>query len=122
MTYESVLRASPEETLRERRSGRRYSIALPLHWKLYRRKRLRDMGTGTTVDLSSGGILFEIDHEPLATGSMELAIPWPARPTDLPSLHLVVIGGVVRVSGTRVALRIRRYGFSTAALSPFPSV
>jgi hypothetical protein len=116
MTCESVSRAGPEMVLRERRSGRRYSIALELRWKLFKRKRLRDLGTGTTVDLSSGGILFESDHTPLATGFMELAIPWPAKPIDLPSLHLVVTGRVVRVSGTRVAIRIRRHGFSTAAL------
>jgi hypothetical protein len=72
-----------------------------------------DMGTGTTVDLSSGGILFESDHKPSGTGSMELAIPWPARPDDCRSMHLVVIGRVVRVSGTCVALRIRQHGFST---------
>jgi len=112
----SPLRADPENVVCERRSGRRYSLAFELRWKLFYRKRLRDMGTGTTVDLSSRGILFESDHKPPANGFMELAICWPARPYDLSSIHLLVIGRVVRVSGTRVALRIRHHGFSTAGV------
>jgi len=102
--------------LRDRRSDRRYSVALQVQWKLFSRKRLVDAGSGTTVDLSSGGILFESDHKPAATGFMEVVINWPAMPGDLPRMHLVVIGRVVRVSGTRVAIRIRQHGFSTAAL------
>lgn len=74
-----------------------------------------DRGTGTTVDLSTGGILFESDHEPAAPGFMELAITWPATPDHFPSMHLMVIGRVVRMSGTRVAVRIKQHGFSTAA-------
>lgn len=111
----SPFRPSPEKKVRDRRSGQRYSIALQLQWKLFSRKRLMDMGAGTTVDLSSGGILFESDHKPVAAGFMELAITWPARPNGLRPMHLVVMGRVVRVSGTRVAIRIRQHGFSTAA-------
>ena len=74
-----------------------------------------DIGAGTTVDLSSGGILFESDHKPTATGFMELAITWPAMGNGFRPMHLVVMGRVVRVSGTRVAIRIRQHGFSTAA-------
>lgn len=113
MTYEAV-RASPPRFLPERRSGRRYSIALQLEWKLFSRKRLVDMGTGTTVDLSNDGILFEADHKPAATGSMELCITWPARAENFRSMHLTVTGRVVRVAGTHVAIRIRQHGFSMA--------
>src|SRR5215469_15017621 len=107
----SPMKASPEPVLRERRSGRRYSIALPLQWKLFSRKRLSDMGTGTTVDLSSGGILFESDHKPAVPGFMELAITWPAKPDQFPSMRLIVIGRMVRVTGTRVAVIVRQHGF-----------
>jgi len=74
-----------------------------------------DMGAGTTVDLSSGGILFESDHTPAATGFMELAITWPARPNGVPPMHLTVMGRVVRMSGRHVAIRIRQHAFSTPA-------
>ena len=112
----SAFRATPETMLRDRRCDRRYSVTLQLQWKLFNRKRLVDMGTGTTVDLSRGGILFECDHKPLATGFMEVAINWPATPSDILRMNLVVIGRVVRMSGTRVAIRIRQHGFPTAAL------
>jgi hypothetical protein len=110
----SLFRASVERIVRERRSGRRYSIALQLEWKLFIRKRLADMGAGTTVDLSSGGILFESNHKPAADGFMELLITWPARPIDFPPMHLMVFGRIVRVAGTRVAIRIRQHRFSFA--------
>lgn len=109
----SPFRASHEPVLRERRSERRYSIALQLQWKLFSRKRVIDMGTGTTVDLSTSGILFESDHKPAAPGFMQLAITWPATSDRFPSMHLMVIGRVVRVSDTRVAVRIKQHGFST---------
>jgi hypothetical protein len=108
-------RPSPGKTLRDRRSSRRYPIALELEWKLFNRKRLRDAGAGTTIDLSSGGILFESDHKLAAPGFMELAITWPVRPNDVLPMQLKVIGRVVRVSGTRVAIRIKQHGFATAA-------
>jgi PilZ domain len=118
----SPFRASPGMILRERRSSRRYSIALELRWKLFNRKRLRDSGVGTTVDISSGGILFESDHRPATPGFMELAITWPAGPNDIPPMQLLVIGRVVRVSGTRVAIRIRQHGFSTPVAGQSGSV
>lgn len=111
-------RASPENTVRERRTRRRYSIALALEWKLFNRKRVIDKGAGMTVDLSSGGILFESDHKPAMAGFIELAILWPARPKDFPPIQLVVLGRVVRTSGTRVAIRIRQHGFSTVEAEP----
>jgi hypothetical protein len=112
MAVFSPLEVIPQNSIRDRRSGRRYSITLQLEWKLFSRKRLVDMGTGTTVDLSNDGILFEADHKPAATGLMELRITWPARPENFLSMHLTVIGRVVRVAGTRVAIRIRQHAFS----------
>ena len=108
-------KASQERIFRDRRSGRRYSIALQLEWKVFSRKRLVDQGAGTTVDISSSGILFETDHQPPAAGFMDLTITWPAKPNDVPQMRLTVVGRVVRVSGARVAVRIRRHGFATAA-------
>ena len=58
----------------DRRSDRRYDIALDLRWKVIRRRRVLDAGTGTTLDLSSGGILFETDRQ-LPNGlNVELSI------------------------------------------------
>ncbi len=43
----------------DRRQDRRYHLQLELKWKLIRRRRVLDTGTGHTLDVSSGGILFD---------------------------------------------------------------
>ena len=47
----------------ERRTDRRYDINLNVRWKLIRRRRVLDSGTGKTLDVSSGGLLIETDRE-----------------------------------------------------------
>ena len=109
----------PEDTNAEkiagdRRSDRRYDIALDLRWKVIRRRRVLDAGTGTTLDLSSGGILFETDRQ-LPTGlNVELAISWPVLLHNVAPLQLVVTGRIVRASGRRTAVRMMQHEFRTA--------
>jgi hypothetical protein len=98
----------------DRRSDRRYDIALDLRWKVIRRRRVLDAGTGITLDLSSGGILFETDR-PLPTGlNVELAISWPVLLHNVAPLQLVVTGRIVRTSGRRTAVRMIQHEFRTA--------
>src|SRR5512143_1587303 len=51
----------------DRRYDRRYGITLEVRWKLVRRRKVLESGVGTTVDLSSGGILFDAGR-PLPVG------------------------------------------------------
>jgi hypothetical protein len=98
----------------DRRSDRRYDIALDLRWKVIRRRRVLDAGTGTTLDLSSGGILFETDRQ-LPTGlNVELSISWPVLLHNVAPLQLVVTGRIVRASGRRTAVRMMQHEFRTA--------
>jgi len=98
----------------DRRSDRRYDIALDLRWKVIRRRRVLDTGTGTTLDLSSGGILFETDRQ-LPTGlNVELSISWPVLLHNVAPLQLVVTGRIVRASGRRTAIRMMQHEFRTA--------
>lgn len=43
----------------DRRRERRYGIELELRWKLVHRRKVLENGVGRTIDLSSGGILFD---------------------------------------------------------------
>ena len=62
----------------DRRYDRRYGISLELRWKLVRRRRVLDSGVGATIDLSSGGILFDAGRQlPVGLG-VELSISWLA--------------------------------------------
>ncbi|PWU04892.1 MAG: hypothetical protein C5B51_16020 [Terriglobia bacterium] len=101
----------------DRRTDRRYDIVLDLRWKLIRRRRVLDAGTGTTLDLSSGGILFESERQLPAGGHIELSISWPVLLHNVAPLQLVVTGRVVRAAGRRAAIRMTQHEFRTARLS-----
>jgi len=100
----------------ERRQDRRYEIRLDLRWKLIRRRRTLESGTGCTVDLSSGGIHFETDR-PLPVGlNVELSIAWPALLHNMAPLQLVAFGKIVRGNGIRTAMQMTQHEFRTAGL------
>ncbi len=111
--------ASPEENDRravDRRLNRRYDLRLDLRWKLVRRKKVVDQGTGATHDLSSGGVSFEAGR-PLSHGlTAELSISWPALLDGVSPLQLVISGRVVRSDGGRIAIRIARHEFRILSL------
>jgi len=108
--------------IRDRRADRRYEVKLDVRWKVVHRKRVRQTGTGITIDVSSGGISFNTD-EPLSVGhKIELSIAWPALLGGTAPLRLVVEGRVVRATGRRVAVGIQRYEFRTAPRSGSDSI
>jgi hypothetical protein len=98
----------------DRRSDRRYGMQLQLRWKLVRRRREIDAGTGRTIDMSSGGVLFETGSE-LPTGlNVEIHIAWPMLLHDVAPLQLVVMGRIVRSSRGWAAIRTISHEFRTA--------
>jgi hypothetical protein len=106
----------PEHIAGDRRSDKRYSILLGLRWKLIHRRRVVDAGTGTTLDLSKGGVRFESDR-PLPEGlNVELAIAWPVLLRDVAPLQLVVQGRIVRSKGGQIAMRMVQHEFRTVGM------
>jgi hypothetical protein len=95
----------------ERRSDRRYNVTLKLYWKLIRRKRVLETGAGITLDLSSGGILFEAGRALPSGGKVELYISWPVRLHNAEPLQLVATGRIVRAAGTQAAIRMDQHQF-----------
>src|SRR5881227_2730113 len=84
----------------DRREDRRYPINLELRWKLIRRRKVRDTGSGRTIDLSSGGILFDASR-PLPSGmNVELSINWPVLLHNVAPMQLVISGRIVRTVGS----------------------
>lgn len=100
----------------ERRSDRRYDINLNVRWKLIRRRRVLDSGTGKTVDVSSGGLLIETDRELPSGLNIELSIAWPVLLHNVAPLQLVVAGRVVRTTGQRVGVRMVQHEFRTVSM------
>jgi len=99
----------------ERRGDRRYEIQLETRWKLIRRRRVLDSGVGRTVDLSSGGVLFDCGRALPAGLNAELAIAWPVLLHNVAPLQLIVSGRIVRSAGNRNAIRIAQHEFRTMA-------
>jgi c-di-GMP-binding flagellar brake protein YcgR len=97
----------------DRRQDRRYDIQLELRWKLIRRRRLIESGSGYTMDLSSGGILFDAGRQLPAGLNVELSVSWPVMLQGAAPLQLMVTGKVVRSMGTRAAIRMTQHEFRT---------
>jgi hypothetical protein len=102
----------------DRRFDRRYQLQLEVRWKLIRRKKIQDVGVGRTVDLSSGGVLFDA-LRPLPVGlNVELAISWPVLLHNVAPMQLVASGRIVRSFGTQVGIQVTQHEFRTVGTPP----
>jgi hypothetical protein len=97
----------------DRRDDRRYNIELDLRYKVMARTRIQLSGSGRTLNISSGGVLFSCDQSlPLGT-FVELSIQWPVLLQNTRPLTLLIAGRVVRCEGKDVAVKTSRYEFLT---------
>jgi hypothetical protein len=101
----------------ERRKDRRYHLQLELKWKLIRRRRLLDTGTGRTIDVSSGGIRFDAGRHLPEGLNVELSISWPVLLRNLAPMQLVAIGKIVRCDGREVSMQTVQHEFRTAGIA-----
>ena len=92
------------------RIRQRYPIALPVQYKWTYRKTRGEFGTGTTINISSRGILFRGSQPPPVKSLVELALTWPVSLDDR-ALKLVMRGRVVRTAGDTAAVRVAQYEF-----------
>ena len=97
----------------DRRDDRRYPIELDLRYKVVARGRNPVEGTGRTMNMSSGGVLFGGDQSLPAGASVELASNWPVLLQNTRPLTLLIVGRVVRAEDNRVAVKTNRYEFLT---------
>ena len=106
----------PDKIAGDRRRDKRYEIGLDVRWKLIRRRRVLDTGTGRTMDLSSSGVLIDAGR-PLPAGlNMEVSITWPVLLHNVAPLQLVISGRIVRAKGTNVAVRMVQHEFRTVGV------
>jgi hypothetical protein len=103
---------------RDPRRHRRYPISLNVTYKLFHNGRIERLGSGQTLDVSSGGACFECgDSFPIA-GVIELVMNWPCLLEGVCPLKLVMRGRIVRVDGGRIAVEAERHEFRTAGIRP----
>jgi hypothetical protein len=118
--------AAPESRSTEERLHLRFPIALAVQYK-FRRGGIEHRGSGQTLNIGSGGVLFEADevlrpfdfqYKPM----IELALNWPCLLDETCALKLVIRARVLRRDGRQIAVAIDQYKFRTAGHIPQRSV
>ena len=117
-TSAALHRVAPAETHSgDQRLNGRYPITLDLQYKLLNKGRV-EHGVGRTLNISSGGVLFEADGFLPPTGPIELALSWPFLLEGICNLKLVMRGRIVRcdTSSRSIAVKAEYHEFHTAGV------
>lgn len=94
----------------ERRSRHRYPIARQLRFTTWVGKAPVLSGAGTSINVSSTGMLFRSAGRVVRSAEyVTAAMDWPLLSGDGERLLLVVSGPVIRAQGSRVAMSISRH-------------
>ncbi len=104
----------------ERRGSSRFPLREDLKYRLIHSKNQTISGTGTTLNIGSGGILFTTEEMLPVGRTVELSVNWPARLDGTCPLKFVAVGRVIRAEANRAAVRIERYQFKTRGVSGRP--
>jgi|SRR5579871_4950964 len=100
----------------ELRSHQRFPISLDVQYRQIKRGRISDLGSGRTINISSGGILFAADHALAPGTNLEVLVNWPFLLEGVCPLKLVMRGRVVRSEGTSAAIQTSQHEFRTAGI------
>ena len=98
----------------ERRLHQRYTISLNVEYKQLDRRRVQCQGFCGTIDISSRGVLLDLEHTRPSLRSIELSIRWPFLLGGSIPLQLKVRGHIVRNDGNNIAVEFHQHEFCTA--------
>jgi hypothetical protein len=99
------------------KSERRSSIRFPL--KLPANVQGLEFGfDGTTLNISSGGLLMSSDHIVHVGTPLTVRVTWPIRRRNK-TIALIVRGFVVRSEGGLIAIQKHQYSFDEVSRRPF---
>jgi hypothetical protein len=99
----------------DRRGTGRFPLQEELTYRLLHDKAGALAGSGKTLNIGSGGILFTTESKLPIGRTVELSVNWPARLGGTCPLKMVARGRVIRSEVDRAAVRIERYEFRTRA-------
>ena len=100
----------------ERRSHRRFSIALTATYRVVRRGRADGWTSARTINIASRGVLLEANASLTGGTPIELLIDWPLRLEGVCPLKLLVAGRIIRSDVKGVAIEAKHYEFRTAGI------
>jgi hypothetical protein len=96
----------------DRRGTGRFPLQEEVTYKVLHRE-AKISGTGKTLNIGSGGILFSTEERLPMGWTVELSVRWPARLGGTCPLKFVAVGRVVRSDHNKAVVRIERYEFKT---------
>ena len=101
----------------DRRASNRLPIECDVHYKvLGTKKTVKQVGSGKSLNMSSGGVLFTTESGLKQGERIELEVSWAAQLDDRIPLKLVAIGVLVRTHERQAAMSIKRYEFKTRGI------
>ena len=112
------------ERTHDRRASNRLPIERDVHYRVlggkYKllggKKTVKYAGSGKSLNMSSGGVLFTTESALQEGERIELAVSWPAQLDDRIPLKLVAVGVLVRTHERQAAMSIKRYEFKTRGI------
>jgi c-di-GMP-binding flagellar brake protein YcgR len=116
MTEEKLLGRNAE---RDRRTKKRFHIEQDVRYKMLYGQRIAETGTGKTINISSGGVLFATENTLTAGMPVELSMNWPVLLHDSCPMKLMIYGCVIRSNEKGTAVAIERYEFRTQGSRTF---
>jgi hypothetical protein len=96
-----------------RRRFNRYELELPVSFAVHRSPHGFFSGEGSTINISSSGMMLRTDVRLFPGDSLSLAARWPFSRSAADSTHLVVAGSVVWGTASCAALAISRHQLIT---------
>jgi hypothetical protein len=108
-----MMKAKQSES--DRRNSDRFPITREVRYRVLSKRAGDDVGEGSTVNMSSAGILFSTPKVLLPGRRVEISISWPAQLNHKCALRLLARGRVVRYEDGVAAMEIQQYEFRTAA-------
>jgi hypothetical protein len=99
----------------DRRKKKRFPIRREMRYKVLNEGTIVDSGTGQTLNVSSGGIAFSVDHELPPGAFIELSISWPVLLDDTCPMRMIAFGRVLRSSNRKSVCTLDKYEFRTQA-------
>ncbi|MCC6393944.1 MAG: PilZ domain-containing protein [Bryobacterales bacterium] len=99
----------------ERRAADRFPIEREVRYKIISKKNGDETGVGSTINISSNGVLFTTEKLLIPGRRLEVSINWPAQLNNKCALKLVARGRVVRFEQGKAAMEIQQYEFRTSS-------
>src|ERR1017187_9626585 len=95
----------------DRRGTNRFPLQEEVTYKVLDAREVKITGTGKTLNIGSGGILFSTEERLPLGWTVELSVRWPARLGGPCPLKFVAVGRIVRSDLEKAVVRIERYEF-----------